>query len=476
MDIDYEKLKFKSGLEIHQQLDSGKLFCDCPSVLRSDDPDFEVSRRLHAIAGETGEIDIAVKHQAGKNKEFVYQVHKENVCLVDLDEEPPHKINKDALDIAVQIGLLMNMKIFPITQIMRKTVVDGSNTSGFQRTVMIARDGFIETSYGKVEIDYLFLEEDSARIIKRGEDKDIYRLDRLGFPLVEVVTAPDFKNTKQAKEAALKIGEILRSCKVKRGIGTIRQDLNISIRDENRIEIKGMQDMKIFEKAAEIEVLRQEKLSDKKNPVDMEVRNVLKDGSSEFLRPLPGSSRMYPETDLPLLKISRKFIDDAKKRLPKLRSVIERDLKKKGLSEDMIMLLFKQNKIEEFKTFLEILNSPQFVAKVLLIFLKDVSVKKNFEIEILEDYLSEIFLSVANGDLREENVKSALEGLTEGKVLKDILKERNVNNGDIEEKIMKIINAKPGLSEKAYMGLVMKEFRGKVSGKESMEMIKKLIG
>ncbi|GAJ06715.1 unnamed protein product, partial [marine sediment metagenome] len=159
----YEKLKFKSGLEIHQQLDTHKLFCNCPSILRKDEPDFEVERKLHAVAGESGEVDVAAQYQAGLEKTFIYQRHKENSCLVELDEEPPHEINKEALKIALQVALLLNCKIQPITQIMRKTVIDGSNTSGFQRTVLIARDGYVETSQGRVGIDTICLEEDSAR-------------------------------------------------------------------------------------------------------------------------------------------------------------------------------------------------------------------------------------------------------------------------------------------------------------------------
>jgi glutamyl-tRNA(Gln) amidotransferase subunit E len=150
---DYSKIGFKAGLEIHQQLDSNKLFSNVPSILRSDDPDYVIRRKLHAVAGESGEVDEAAKYQSSLDREFVYEIHNGTTSLVELDEEPPREINNDALKIALQISLLLNCKIQPLTQIMRKTVIDGSNTSGFQRTVMIARDGFIETSKGKVRID-----------------------------------------------------------------------------------------------------------------------------------------------------------------------------------------------------------------------------------------------------------------------------------------------------------------------------------
>jgi len=165
---------------------------------------------------ESGEIDEAVKFQGKGNKDYFYQTY-DTTCLVELDEEPPHKINKEALKIATEIALLLNCKIFPVTQIMRKTIVNGSNTSGFQRTVLIAYGGFIQTSEGKVGIDSIYLEEDSARPIEKTEDSTTYRLDRLGIPLVEISTKPDLKSASQVKETALKIGEILRSSKVRRG-------------------------------------------------------------------------------------------------------------------------------------------------------------------------------------------------------------------------------------------------------------------
>ena len=329
MDLDYEKLELKCGLEVHQQLDTKKLFCNCPSLLRKDEPDFQVKRKLHVVAGESGEVDVAAKYQTELKQEFLYEGYNDNTCLVELDEEPPYPINQEALKITLQIVLLLNCTILPITQIMRKTVVDGSNTSGFQRTVLIARDGWIETKIGRVGIASVCLEEDSARTISGDSKIKVYRLDRLGIPLVEIATEADIKSPEQAKEAALHIGEILRRCKVKRGIGTIRQDVNLSIGGGARIELKGFQDIRNIETAIEKEVARQKGLVGKNKSV-AEVRKVLPSGESEFLRPLPGAARMYPETDLPLLKISRWVTDEVRKSLP----TSERELEIEGLSKD----------------------------------------------------------------------------------------------------------------------------------------------
>ena len=477
--MDYKKLKFKSGLEIHQQLDSRKLFCNCPSILRKDEPDFEVNRKLHAVAGESGEVDVAALYQAKLGKEFVYQGYN-TTCLVELDEEPPHEINKDALKTAVQIALLLNCNIVPIVQVMRKTVIDGSNTSGFQRTLLIGINGYVETSFGKVGIENVYLEEDACRVVKRQKNKEIYRLDRLGIPLVEIVTAPDLKNPEQAKEVALLIGDILRSCKVRRGIGTIRQDVNLSILNGERVEIKGMQDMNIFLDVIKNEVERHKKLLDEKTPVEMEVRNALPDSSTEFLRPLPGASRMYPETDLPLLKIHRNLINEAKKDLPKLRSEVEKELTKKGLNHDMIKLLFKRGKVEEFKELLNVINNPQLIAKVLLIYPNEIGTKfgkSSEEIdEVLDkDALSFVLYSLEKGEISESDVKDVLTKVVQGESLQNAVRIEKADLGDVEEKIMKIIKGKPGLSPNAYMGLVMKEFKGKISGGEAMKIIQKYV-
>jgi len=479
--VDYAKLKFKSGLEIHQQLDADgkKLFCECPSILRNDEPDFLVERKLHAVAGESGEVDKAAEYQASLKKTFVYQGYKDNTCLIELDEEPPHEVNKEALKIALQIALLLNCKIIPVTQIMRKTVIDGSNTSGFQRTVLIAREGYVETPQGKVGIDTICLEEDAARKIKTEGDKVYWNLDRLGIPLVEIATAPDIKSAEQAKEVALYIGNVLRSCKVKRGIGTIRQDVNISIFGENRVEMKGVQDMRTFLKVIENEVIRQKNLHDQGKSTSAEVRNALADGTSEFLRPMPGADRMYPETDLPLLKIGRSFINDLKKDLPKLRTEIAGELKSKGLSEEMVKLILSEDKIEELKTFAEIYPDINFVAKMIVLFPKEIASKEKKSLEEIKekilDYYGDILRLLNKKKISEGDVKDILIRIVRGESFEKAIAIEKADNSEMEGEILKMIKEKPGLNVNAYMGLVMVKFKGKINGKEAMEIINKLM-
>jgi Glu-tRNA(Gln) amidotransferase subunit E-like FAD-binding protein len=383
------------------------------------------------------------------------------------------EIDKEALKIALQISLLLNCEIIPFTQIMRKTVIDGSNTSGFQRTVIIAKDGFIETSFGRVGIQTIMLEEDAARKVEINEKQTTYRLDRLGIPLVEIATSPDLYFPEQVKEAALKLGDIIRSCKVKRGIGTIRQDLNISTPNHPRVEIKGFQEPRIMIKTVELEIERQKSEGKKGKP---HVRKGNEDGTTSFLRPMPGADRMYPETDLPLLHISRELINEVKNNLPKLKSDIRGDLKERGLSDEMLKVVLGSEMLNEFEAVLKVYNNPNFVAKVMFVLPKEIASREKISAEVFSlDVIETILKAVADKKILESDVKNVLEEISKGKKVEEALKIEKTDLGEIESEIAKIVKEKPGLNANAYMGLAMAKFKGKVSGKEIMAILGKLI-
>jgi Glu-tRNA(Gln) amidotransferase subunit E-like FAD-binding protein len=469
----------KAGLEIHQQLDTGKLFSRTPSLLRSEKPDYEIKRRLHKVAGETGETDTAVEYEAGLDKEFVYQGYNDTISLVELDEEPPYSMDEDALNEALRVALLLNCEIYPIAQIMRKTVIDGSNTSGFQRTVLIGHDGFVEIGFGKIGIESVALEEDAARLIERGKEKVVFRLDRLGIPLVEIGTKPELDTPEKIKETALKIGEILRACKVKRGIGTIRQDINVSIRGHDRVEIKGFQEPKMMIKTIELEIERQQE-DLKKGKKEGDVRNALPDGKTEFLRPIPGGARMYPETDLSLLRISRERLNLLKKNLPKLKQDIKDELRKKGLSEEMIVLVLDGN-LDEFDVLMKVYNKDaNLVGKMISLWRQELGRKKGKSFDEVKEILNERILEkilekVKSGELDKGHVKEVLLNVLEGENIDKAVKVEKISNDEIEEEIRKIVKEKPGLRANAYMGLIMGKLKGKVDAKKAMEIVNRIV-
>ncbi len=257
MTEDYEMM---CGIEIHQQLDTRKLFCSCESCLR-DDGEGAYFRKLRPTTSEMGEVDRAALAQFKRNMGFRYQCSGETTCLVELDEEPPHPVNKDAMDVALTFSTMLESNIIDEIQFMRKVVVDGSNTSGFQRTALVATDGKVNVNGKDIGILSICLEEDAARKIETKGDEILYRMDRLGIPLIEVATAPDMRTPEEVMEVALRLGTILRATKrVKRGIGTIREDLNISIPGGARIEIKGVQELRMLPDFVRNEINRQKML------------------------------------------------------------------------------------------------------------------------------------------------------------------------------------------------------------------------
>ena len=474
--IDYEKIGFKCGLEIHQQLEGKKLFCNCPTINSDKESDVKFERKLRAVAGETGEIDIAARHEMEKGKYFVYESDSADTCLVEFDEMPPYSISQNALDTTLKVALLLNAKIIDEIQIMRKIVVDGSNVAGFQRTALIARNGFVESSSGKVKIPTICLEEEAAQKIKEDNESITYRLDRLGIPLIEIATDAGIKSTEHAKEVAAHIGMVLRSVdNVKRGLGTIRQDVNISIEKGARTEIKGFQDLRSIPKVIDFEVSRQLNLIKSNKKISNEVRKAEPDFTTSFLRPLPGSARLYPETDVAPVKITDERIENLRQNLPKLlihkteefekKYKITKELAKELIDSKIFELLIKKfNKLEPLTISNALINVP-----------KEIKTRFNLDSSKLtsEDF-QEVLGYLSSGKIAKEAVIDLLIKKIKNEKI-DLGHFESVSETELEKEIRKIIEEKPGLNVSAYMGLIMAKYRGKADGKRVMGLLKKFV-
>ncbi|MFX1463805.1 MAG: Glu-tRNA(Gln) amidotransferase GatDE subunit E, partial [Promethearchaeota archaeon] len=239
-EFDYEKLGLKCGLEIHQQLDTEKkLFCRCPAELQGNrEPDFTTTREMRPVLGELGTYDKAMLTEYEKGMQIVYEGYNDVICTYELDDTPPFSCNEEARKVALQIAMLLYANIIEEMHVCRKNYLDGSVPCGFQRTMILGTDGYIPLENGKkIRIDILSLEEEAARKIKTENKTNFFRLDRLGIPLVEVTTKPDINNPYECRECAERIGLLLWSTNVKKVIGSIRQDINVSIKAGTRIEI-----------------------------------------------------------------------------------------------------------------------------------------------------------------------------------------------------------------------------------------------
>ncbi len=617
--MDYERIGLKVGLEIHQQLNTRrKLFCGCPTVLREkEDATLTFKRFLRVARSELGEVDEAALEEEKKQRTFIYKAY-DSTCLVENDEEPPSELNEEALDIALEIALLLHMKPVEEVHTMRKIVIDGSNTSGFQRTALVATDGWIESEEGIVGIETLCLEEEAAQKIEEGEDAVVYSLDRLGIPLVEISTAPDIKTPKQARKIAEKIGMILRSTgKVKRGIGTIRQDLNISIKEGARVEIKGVQDLRLIEKIVENEVKRQLKLLEIRDElrrrgarverrvldlsdifaetrsrvvkkqgkvfgaclrgfggilgieisperrfgseladhakrfgvglmhtdelpaygiseeevrrvkeafnataedcviliasasqeraekafsavfaraekalegVPEETRRALPNGSTAYLRPLPGAARMYPETDVPPVEVSEERVKRIASSLPEtIEQKEERFRKEYGLSGELAAKVARTYP-EVFERLVNVCArkgwkvQPKLIATLLTDTLTELS-REGFEIDAESFDFEGIFRLLAENAFGKEAIPEILKFLAshEGASVEDAVEALGlrVSLDEVERFIENVVRERAefvrerGISAVGpLMGVVMKDLRGKVDGKVVSEMLK----
>lgn len=255
---DPSTLDLKVGFEIHQQLATGKkLFCNC-ECREASDFDFHFSRRLRPTQSELGAFDPAAMFEFSKMRTVEYSAAAGSSCLVEGDEEPPHELDPDALESAVLFSLALHSEIMDEIHVMRKLVIDGSNTTGFQRTMLVASGGYLEVKGSRVGVQSICLEEDAARLIGESEGVRKYALDRLGVPLVEIALDPVSGRPEEIMQVALTLGRLLRASKrVARGLGTIRQDVNISILGGPVVEVKGVQQLDQLVKVIEYEMKRQ---------------------------------------------------------------------------------------------------------------------------------------------------------------------------------------------------------------------------
>ncbi|MHA1144324.1 MAG: Glu-tRNA(Gln) amidotransferase subunit GatE [Candidatus Helarchaeota archaeon] len=631
-ELNYEEIGLICGIEIHQRLNSKeKLFCACsPKFNPEDESIYTIKRKLRSVPGELGDVDPAALYEYYKDKLFEYHCYKGKTCLVELDEEPPHPVNREALEIALTVATMLNMFIPDEIECMRKTVIDGSNTSGFQRTMNVGiglPESTMKTSFGPVRVKDLELEEESAGIIDKSSTGIVaYRLDRLGIPLIEIGTHPDIHHPVQAREVAEFLGMTCRMTgNAQRGLGTIRQDVNISIKGGARVEVKGLQDLRMIAKLVENEVIRQVKLLEIRDELNKKglkeltleiedftpvfqgtnskiiktaiknkgkvlgivlpkfsglmkrilyeektlarefvdyskahgvrgfihsdeklekyglvkefnaIRKKLKlddadlilimagkestikealnsvierarycligvpeetrmaqiDGTTNYLRPLPGSARMYPETDIPPVKVSKDLLKKIKNNLPELPDdKKKRFMKELKLNDDLAGKIVRSHDLFLFEDLVGKFPkiSPTLISNTLLTMPSELKKKHGVELDkIRDEFYMDIFKLIEDDTIDKDAIPKILLGMIKNpkKSALDIAKQKKLLQMDvaeIEKIIKKILDRNKTLIQErgekaigALMGEIMKELRGKASGKTINKLLKRLI-
>ena len=614
-ELEIDKIGLKVGLEIHQQLDTKKkLFCNCKSAENTEYTG-KFTRKLRASKSELGKIDPAALFESSKSKTMVYYENQNSNCLVEKDEEPPHNLDVKAKEIVLLVSSALNSKIFSEIHVMRKTVIDGSNTSGFQRTMLVAQGGNIDIKGIKVGVQSICLEEDAAKLIKDENDYRFFSLDRLGVPLIEIALEPVSCNPKMVKEIALSLGRLLRvTKKVARGIGTIRQDVNVSIDSGGIVEIKGVQQLEQLEKIIEYEAKRQHglklisekinsisrkeidqkddvflitnllqncnskiikkslengdvikaikvgkfaglfgfepysgirlgkeigqlvrffgiggvfhsdelpnygienndiqnirkyleldeedafliiagknpalehainsiinRIKDAKNGPLAETRAATSNDETIFLRPRPGPSRMYPETDIPTIKVSKDELEVAKSNIPKSwdESILEIKNKYK-INQQLSEQIFDS---EYFDLFEENCNnnknSPNFIASILCSTIVNLQ-RNGLDSSLLKhEEISNTFDLLNSDKISKESIEIIFEQIMSGKAVSasEAVKNASIRNMS-EDELNKILDMiildnsekiqQDGIrSLTSLMGIAMKQVRGQTSG------------
>ena len=300
---DYEKLGFRGGVEIHAQLSSTrKLFCHCkPNLIDPKNvPDYYFERRFRPVLGEMGTFDAGMLVEFEKSYRVIYEKYDDTICTYEMDETPPFYPDFETIKVGYIIGNFFNCRSAVDEAIFnRKQYLDGSIPTGFQRTVIIARDGFIRLKGGKkIRINNVLIEEDAARRVRYVDraDRTVYfNLDRLGIPLTEIITNhEDCHNPNELMETAFLIGLTLRVLGVaKRGIGSVRQDVNVSITGGDRVELKGIQNIKDMKNYIDREITRQlaliriKKILNSRGVLESDFQPNFIDVSSAILEELP---------------------------------------------------------------------------------------------------------------------------------------------------------------------------------------------
>lgn len=255
----FESLGFKCGLEIHQQVATErKLFCHCPVGLTKRRHDAEILRHMRPTLSELGEYDGTALMEFKTKKEVIYRLYRDRTCTYEMDDTPPFLVNQQAVDYAIQIALLFNCKIVDEIHVIRKQYLDGSIPTGFQRTMIIGVDGWVPYKGRKITITQVNLEEEACREISDIGHLITFATDRLSTPLVEIITGADMRNPIEAEEVCRLLGNSMKiTGLVRRGIGTVRQDVNVSVTGGKRVEIKGVYKVGNIRALTAYEALRQ---------------------------------------------------------------------------------------------------------------------------------------------------------------------------------------------------------------------------
>ena len=273
------------GLEVHCQLDTkSKLFCGCSTDYRSDGPNTHVCP----------------------------------ICLGLPGAMPA--LNKRAIQYAMKVAKALNCEVLNESEFSRKNYFYPDLDKAYQITQYdkpLAEGGYVEIESDeggerKIRLTRIHVEEDPGRLVHMGNvERGKYSLvdyNRAGIPLIEIVSEPDMRSPKEARKFLNKLRATLEYLSVfdSEKEGSLRVDANISIKGNERVEVKNITSYKGVEKALLFEVTRQKNLIRRGQKIERETRHYLEArGVTQSARSKEQENdyRYFPEPDLRPLRV-----------------------------------------------------------------------------------------------------------------------------------------------------------------------------
>ena len=424
-------------------------------------------------------------------------------------------LNKNAVDMAVKFGLAVDAKIARKSIFARKNYFYPDLPKGYQISqyeLPIVSDGkleiYVDGAKKSVGITRAHLEEDAGKSIHDlYEDESAIDLNRAGTPLIEIVSEPDMRSSREAVTYLKKIHSIVKSLGISDGNmqeGSFRCDANISLRkpgDEfgTRAEIKNINSFKFVESAINYEVIRQRDILESGESVIQETR--LYDPKKDETRPMRSKEeandyRYFPDPDLLPVEISQEKIDKIKLTLPELPDDKKDRYKNNyGLKEDDAEILSLNSNLSAFfdEAIKESDSNPQLVANFILSELVGLCNKHNIDISVATikpSHISQLMNYIAQGKISSKQAKDILNELWTGKLdIDEIIRSKNIeqvsDTGILMKEAQKILEKHPKEVQDYkngkdklmgfFVGQIMKEMKGKANPKVLNEILNKLL-
>jgi aspartyl/glutamyl-tRNA(asn/gln) amidotransferase, B subunit len=412
-------------------------------------------------------------------------------------------LNKKVVEYAVKMGLATNCKIANFSKQDRKNYYYPDLPKAYQISqydLPLCENGHIDIEVdGKkktIGITRIHIEEDAGKLIHDAYTGDtLVDMNRCSVPLIEIVSEPDMRSAKEAVEymQALKsILEYLDICDCKMQEGSLRCDVNLSVRPVGqkefgtRTETKNLNSFKAIQNSIEFEIKRQIEVLENGGTIYQETRrfdDAKGEGYAMRTKEEANDYRYFPEPDLAPIVLSDEYINSIKESLPELPNVKkERYLKEYNLSlYDANILTMSIKTANYFENVVKKCNNPKMVANWImgdfarLLNENDISIDES---RIGEENLASLIDLIDKGTISSKIAKTVFEEMfNTGKEAKQIVEEKGLvqisDEGAIKEIVEKVVENNPQsiIDYKAgrdralgfLVGQVMKESKGKAN-------------